>query len=98
MIGRGAYDDPYALVTADRALFGDDSPPPSRSDVIRSLLPHVEAWLSRGGRLHDITRHLLNLYRGQYGGRGWRRDLTVKGQRPGAGPEVLLEALEGVTT
>jgi tRNA-dihydrouridine synthase A len=43
-----------------------------------------------------MTRHILGLYRGQPGGRAFRRVLTQRACRPGAGLEVLEAALAEV--
>jgi tRNA-dihydrouridine synthase A len=57
------------------------------------LLPHVEDWVARGGRLHDVAKHALGLFAGRRGARAWRRTISEQGVRPGAGPEVLERAL-----
>jgi tRNA-dihydrouridine synthase A len=43
-----------------------------------------------------MTRHMLGLFAGQPGARGWRRTLSEKAVKPGAGLEVLDEALAQV--
>jgi tRNA-dihydrouridine synthase A len=94
MIGRHAYEDPWAFREADSLFFDVDEPPPrSQHDVVRALLPHVESWVAKGGRLVDVSRHLMGMFRNRRGARAWRRYLTVEGCRPGAGPEVLTRAL-----
>ena len=48
----------------------------------------------RGGtRLSAITRHMLGLFRGVPGARGYRRHLATEAVKPGAGAEVLAAAL-----
>ena len=93
MIGRAANDDPWIFADADRRVFGADNPAQTRAEVVRSLLPYAEALVARGERLHRLSRHLLGLYHGVRGGRLWRRTLSEGGNRPDAGPELLLEAL-----
>jgi tRNA-dihydrouridine synthase A len=93
MVGRSAYHNPYALLAeADRRIFGDDHPVPSREDVLREFLPYVEAELARGTRLNAITRHVLGLYHGQPGGRAWRRRLGEQAGTPGRGADLLAPA------
>ena len=43
-----------------------------------------------------MTRHMLGMFNGLPGARLWRRVLSEKGPKPGAGLEVLDEALEGL--
>lgn len=94
MIGRAAYETPYILAEADSLIYGMDSPVPSRDDAVMRFLPHVERFLADGVPLNRMTRHILGLFHGCPGGRRWRRVLSEKAHLPGAGTEVILEALE----
>mgnify|MGYP001827717799 FL=1 len=97
MIGRAAYHQPTdILAQADRRVFGtgEDS---SAEGAVYAMLPYIEAHLSTGGRLHQITRHMLGLFAGRPGARGWRRTLSEGATQPGAGPELVLAALARVT-
>ena len=96
MIGRAAYQTPAdILCAADRRIFGagEDSDP---FEVVRGMLPYIEAHLTAGGRLHQITRHMLGLFAGRPGARAWRQTLSVGAARPGAGPELVATALAAV--
>lgn len=96
MIGREAYQNPYMLALADSRIFGEEGPAPTRRQVVEALLPYAEAMLSRGEHLSRLTRHILGLFAGQPGARGWRRVLSERACRPGAGMEVLQDALAQV--
>ena len=61
------------------------------------MLPYIEAHLTHGGRLQQITRHMLGLFAGRPGARGWRRVLSEGATQPGAGPDLLVAALAQVT-
>ena len=65
-------------------------------DAARAMIPHIEAHLAQGGRLHQVTRHMLGLFTGRPGARAWRRILSEEANRPGAGSEVLEKALAAV--
>ena len=71
---------------------------PDAFAVVLGLLPYVQAHLDQGGRLHQITRHMLGVFTGRPGARGWRRLLSEGANRPGAGTDLLLEALAQVQT
>jgi tRNA-dihydrouridine synthase A len=43
-----------------------------------------------------MTRHLLGLFHGQPGAKAWRRTLSERAHRPGAGIEVLEAAADCV--
>ncbi|OSQ50714.1 tRNA dihydrouridine(20/20a) synthase DusA [Marivita geojedonensis] len=93
MIGRAAYHRPWdILAEADERIFGDKPVSHSRDTVIDAMRPYISDHLENGGRLHQITRHMLGLFAGQPGARTWRRVLSEKANRPGAGLEVLDEA------
>jgi len=47
--------------------------------------------------LNAITRHMLGLYNARPGARLFRRHLSENATRPGAGVEVLRDALAYVT-
>lgn len=93
MIGRAAYETPYVMADADTLLFGEDTPPPSRHEVVARYLPYVREKLAEGVPLFRMTRHLLTLFHGQPGARAWRRYLTEAVQTPGADAGIIEEAL-----
>jgi tRNA-dihydrouridine synthase A len=57
------------------------------------MLPYIETWLGHGLKLNKITRHMLMLFAGQPGSRLWKQHLTEQSCRPGAGLEVVSQAL-----
>jgi tRNA-dihydrouridine synthase A len=93
-LGRAAYQNPYLLAEADRALFGSTDAPPSRRQVLEQLVPYAERHLRGGGRLNNIVRHILGHYHGRPRARVFRRHLSEQAPRDGAGIDVLLEAIE----
>ena len=93
MIGRAAYQTPYILAEADRMIFGETAAPKSREEIVTDFLPYVERQLTKGVPLKSITRHMLGLFNGLPGARAWRRCLAEEAHKPGAGPEVIEEAL-----
>jgi tRNA-dihydrouridine synthase A len=95
MIGREAYQNPWFLVELERALCGESiDVPRARQEVVRRMLPYIEAQLALGSELKHITRHMLGLFAGVRGARRWRRHLSEQAHRPGAGVEVVEAALE----
>lgn len=96
MIGREAYQNPYMLVEADARVFGDSRPRPTRHELVEAYLPYVERQLSAGTRLTRMSRHIIGLFQGVPGAKGWRRYLSENAPKPGAGSEVIREALARV--
>ena len=93
MIGRAAYQNPYLLAEVDRRFFGAQGAAPSREQVAENLLPYVRRQLAAGVPVKSITRHILGLFNGEPGARRWRRHLSEAAFRPGAGVEVIEQAL-----
>lgn len=96
MIGRAAYDNPFLFATVDRDFCHSPDPVPTRRQVVEAMVPYIDHWTGQGLKLHSITRHMLLLFAGQPGSRAWKRHLTEQGCKPGAGSEVVLEALAQV--
>jgi len=97
MIGRAAYHAPWDMLgRADAAIWGTAAPCPTAADALRRFLPYIEAELTKGARLHQITRHILGLFHGRPGGRHFRRILSEGASRPGAGVPLVQEALAAI--
>ena len=97
MLGREPYENPWMLAAVDATLFGAEAPAVgSREQALRRLRPYIERERAEGTPLAAITRHVLGLYRGQPGGRAFRRVLSERAPRAGAGWEVVEAALEAV--
>lgn len=95
MIGRQAYHQPYFLAELEHH-FTPQRPLPERRDIVMAMLPYVESVLEAGEPLHRVTRHMLGLYAGRPGARAWRRHISEHAHRSGAGPEVLINALNAM--
>jgi tRNA-dihydrouridine synthase A len=93
MMGRAAYQEPWRLLQVDPLLFGDAAPFGSVKQAAQALIPYIERELGRGVRLHSITRHLHGLFHAVPGARAYRRHLATAAVKPGAGADVLAEAL-----
>ncbi len=97
MIGRAAYHTPaQILLDADRRIYGRDTAR-TAEEVVHLMLPYIAEHLAQGGRLGQVTRHMLGLFQGRPGARGWRRHLSENAHADGAGPQVVLDALDCVT-
>ena len=91
MIGRAAYHRPFdILAKADRQVF-DQSRQVRAVEVVQQMVPYIEDHLRDGGKLNQITRHMLGLFNGQSGARAWRRILSENAHKGGL--EVLFNAL-----
>ncbi|WP_373082055.1 tRNA dihydrouridine(20/20a) synthase DusA [Zhongshania sp.] len=93
MMGRSAYQTPYILAEVDEQFYQQAATNKTRRDIIHDLFPYIEAELVKGTRLNHMTRHILGLFNGQAGGKLFRRHISEHAHRPGAGLEVLSDAL-----
>tara|TARA_R110002167_G_scaffold56820_1_gene161173 strand:- start:2913 stop:3896 length:984 start_codon:yes stop_codon:yes gene_type:complete len=93
MMGRSAYQTPYLLAEVDEHFYQQAATSKTRRDIIHDLLPYIEVELAKGTRLNHMTRHILGLFNGQAGGKLFRRHISEHAHRPGAGVEVLSDAL-----
>jgi tRNA-dihydrouridine synthase A len=93
MLGRAAYQEPWRLLAADPDLFGVAAPYATMKDVFAAMMPYIEDQLAQGTRLHAMTRHFVGAFHGVPGARAFRRHLAENGVRPGAGANVLRDAI-----
>jgi tRNA-dihydrouridine synthase A len=93
MLGRAAYHDPWRLLAADPELFGEPAPYSAMKDVFEAMVPYIEDQLAQGTRLHSMTRHFVGAFFGVPGARAFRRHLAENGVKPGAGVDVLRDAV-----
>jgi tRNA-dihydrouridine synthase A len=93
MMGRAAYQEPWRLLEVDPLMFGAVAPLQAPKEAAQALIPYIGRELARGTRLSAITRHMLGLFRGVPGARAFRRHLATYAVKPGAGTDVLIEAL-----
>lgn len=96
MLGRAAYQEPELLHQVDPRLYGTPAPTADTYAALDAFEPYVAAHLEAGGRLSDITRHMLGLFGGKRGSRLYRRHLATESVKPGAGLEVLRTAIDHV--
>ena len=94
MLGRTAYHDPYILTGVDQRYFGSTTPTLSRADILRMLVPYARAHVAHGGKLNNITRHILGLYHQQPRGRLFRRFLSESVTKRDAGADIIMQAAD----
>lgn len=95
MIGRAAYHTTYDILAGADQLWGADAAP-DRFAIAGQMRGPIEDHIASGGRLHQVTRHMLGLFAGQPGARRWRQVLSTEATRDGAGWDVVDRALGAV--
>jgi tRNA-dihydrouridine synthase A len=93
MLGRAAYQEPWRLLDVDPKLFGEAASYATMKDVFEAMFPYIEDQLAQGAKLHSMTRHFVGAFHGVPGARAFRRHLAENGVKPGAGVDVLRDAI-----
>ncbi len=97
MIGRAAYQHPAEILAeADPLIFGKGAAK-TAEEAVEAMLPYIESHLAKGGKLGQVTRHMLGLFSGRPGARMWRRHLSEGAHLDGAGVALVEDALAYVT-
>ena len=94
MIGREAYENPWALTRLQTVVAGM-APAITRLDAVAAMVDYAETQRARAVPLRTIARHMLGLFNGLPGARAWRRRLAAL--EPTDGPETLHAAAALVT-
>jgi tRNA-dihydrouridine synthase A len=81
------------LLEVDPRVFGVPAPFTSSKEAALALIPYIERELSKGVKVHAITRHVLGLFRAVRGARAFRRHLATEAVKPGASGAVMADAL-----
>ena len=96
MLGREAYQNPFILNEVDAVFFAAATNVQTRTETLQKFIPYIEQELERGTPLHHMTRHILGLYKGQKGGKNFRRHLSENSYKETANIGVLLDAISYV--
>ena len=97
MMGREVYHNPYILADVDQRFYGAHESVLSRFEIIEKLFPYIQQELSKGTRLHSISRHILGIFNGRPGAKKWRRYISENAPRADADEAVIKQALELVS-
>lgn len=106
MLGREAYHRPVVLARLDALVFGAATGSGGlrhssletfdslvRGRAMERMQHYTERQLARGEKLSAIVRHMQGLYVGEPGSQDFRRMLSEGARRPGAGAELLGQAV-----
>ena len=94
MLGREAYQNPFIMHEVDSALFGQEIDNRSRLNYLEAYLPYIEGQLKQGLPLQHMSRHILGLFKGEKGGKQYRRHISENSHLKDAGLDVILDAMK----
>ena len=76
MIGRLSYHQPTQILSeVDKKIF-DEEVIRSPFDVAEKMRPYLKEHCDRGGKPHQVTRHMIGLFHGLPGAKTWRKYLS----------------------
>jgi tRNA-dihydrouridine synthase A len=96
MMGRAVYHNPWILHEVDQRFFGAPELARTQSDIVDEMIEYIRVVSTKGTELKHVTRHMLGMYHGLPGARKWRRLISERACKAGAGVEVLEEAMAGL--
>jgi len=97
MLGRAAYQNPGLLARVDHEIFGDPGAPRDLFEIVHSYADYCERLrIDEGVPIKVPARHLMGMFQGWPGARGWRRYLSEHGHRDDATAQVIRDALSRV--
>ena len=77
MIGRYAYQQPTQILSeVDKIIFNDDTIR-SKFDIADTMRSYLKEHCEKGGRPHQVTRHMTGLFHGLPGAKSWRQYLSI---------------------
>ncbi len=76
MLGRLAYQQPFALAEFDRGMFGAAPGGGGPGEFIEPVSRYLERAVAGGAAPWSVIRHTLGLFHGRAGARAWRRSLS----------------------
>jgi len=78
MLGRGAYHNPYMLAEVDSKIYGINNKIPTRLQIMQNLREYLVHHLKNGGKINQVTRHILGLALGLPNARKFRHILSMQ--------------------
>jgi len=94
MIGRTAYQEPWAMLSGvDERIFGTAPRTTTQREIVEAMADYAA---QSDAPVRTVGRHMLGMFAGQPGAKVWRRYLSETMHLPEAGPQTLLDAMEAM--
>ena len=76
MIGRSAYQQPMQILSeVDKNIF-DEKVIRSPFHIAEAMRPYLKEHCEKGGKPHQVTRHMIGLFHGLPGAKIWRQSIS----------------------
>ncbi len=92
MVGRYVYQNPSSLREVDAKIYHDNRVPLDDNSLIEAMCEYIDRNIKNGGKLSNVTRHMIGLFSGRKGARKWRQTLSNEANRENAQSSILREA------
>ncbi|MDZ4731783.1 MAG: tRNA dihydrouridine(20/20a) synthase DusA [Xanthomonadales bacterium] len=97
MLGRAAYHNPWILVECQR-LLSPHAQLPQRADIVRQMQEYCHQQTKLGVPVKHISRHMLGLFQGLPGARGWRRWISENAHVHDSDHQLISKAFDHYRT
>ena len=93
MIGREVYQNPWFLREVEKTFYGANDLL-GKEEIIEKMISYIK----KQHELYEtpmksITRHMIGLFQGVAGARGWRQGISTLAHKPETQPEFLLDIM-----
>ena len=96
MLGRAVYHHAALLGEVDHLVYGEAAKLVDWAALRDVMMEYAAVHIASGGRLSNVTRHMVGLFSGVNGARRFRQILSTEAVKAGAGPEVIAAAFAAV--
>ena len=79
MLGRAAYHRPWDILGTADTLWDASPPCQTPQQAAEIMRGRIADHMTAGGRMHQITRHMLGLFHARPGARAWKQILSQAG-------------------
>ena len=91
MVGRAAYQNPEIIISASEAVFGETGSV-SIGLVQQKMVEYIQKHKKDGGRVHDVTRHMMGLFTNKKGAKKYRRMLATEATKATCDEKIINRA------
>ena len=92
MVGRYVYQNPSSLREVDAKIYHDNRVPLDDNSLIEAMCEYIDRNIKNGGKLSNVTRHMIGLFSGRKGARKWRQTLSNEANQENAQSSILRAA------
>ncbi len=94
MVGRAAYHNPWHMADVDQRFYHTVNPSTTRQQALAVFMPYWQQLSEQGVPLSRVSRHIINLFYQQPGGKQFRRVISETCQHGKTDIQLIYNALK----